>query len=561
MEGVNKDSIFHFDARVLRNRPIQDPATGFVRLDCTLGVSGVLTYRNAVGARRELRTDEANRQLEAYIKSMTFPLSMTVEHPPEMISAKNYSMYNKGDIDKSAVRFDAPELIAPVVVCDQDAIRQVLGNKQYSSLGYLCSVLKEPGTYRGEAYDLVQTNIIPNHVCCTSSPRAGDLSKFHFRMDSNSGDLQVWEQCEDDYPTEAKRYFFMPNEMTTPIVSASSQQQPLFTYNHGNVSYRVPSELIPVLQRQDSLIEQLSGDKNAVMRRLDSLQAKYDNAVAECRTLEDSNNELQGTIDAYLENNKGGRNYRMDSSNSQNEYEDEEDAYDDETEEEYQERTDAMNNVQAIVNFGLRFDGFSEVLQGFYPEDELEAMRLVYGVAYQRTDAADLPIEYVGQGYNELLEEYERQIDLAYDNLEEAFDLEDEQRTDSVGDIAATMREIEARNPELSEVFDEYSPRSVVEAKAMELAYMMEDSERVDALTPTEIENIHAFTINNFSFQQNNERTDSNMQSPGSQNFDLLMSNRSGNNPQINDLISPNGKYGSPVTKREKNRAAAYLPK
>ena len=553
MEGADKNAIFHFDARVLRNKPERDPNTGFVRFDCTLGVSGVLTYRSAVGARKELRTDEANQQLEAYIKLMAFPLSMTVEHPPEMINAKNYSTYNKGDIDKQNVRFDSPELIAPVIVCDEDAIRQVLGNKQYSSLGYLCNVINEPGTYRGESYDCIQTKIIPNHVCCTASPRAGDLSRFHFRMDSLGEDnLQVWERCDDDYPTKAKRYFIMNGTNSVPGQSNASfpQQpapQPMLTYTHGNVSYRVPPELIPVLERQDSLIQRLANDKQDLTSELGQWQSRYDSSVKECKVLEESNDELQGTLDAYLEDQRNHK-FRMDSVD-----EDPEDCEDD-----YEARVDSLNDVDSIIAFGKRFDGFKEALQTFYPEYVDDAMRLVYGIGYNRTDAADLPMETIGEGYNQLLEDYEAYLEEEIQELRDDFKYNT--RTDSVADIVGMVRDVEYRSPDLKEVFEQYPPNSIDEVKRVELAYFLGDGERADSLSPNEVDTIHSMFVKDKQGQLSGQRTDSDEQGTGSRDLDFLLNNRVAN-PSVNDLLGRGGRYASVVTSREKDRASAYLPK
>lgn len=59
--------------------------------------------------------------------------------------------------------------------------------KRDLSIGYLCKYIKQAGTFMGEAYDYVQTNIRGNHVALVKEGRAGDdvcvLDSFTFSCD------------------------------------------------------------------------------------------------------------------------------------------------------------------------------------------------------------------------------------------------------------------------------------------------------------------------------------------------------------------------------------------
>ena len=47
------------------------------------------------------------------------------------------------------------------------------------SLGYNLDLVEEPGTYNGEPYDAIQTNIVINHLALVASARAGEQARLN----------------------------------------------------------------------------------------------------------------------------------------------------------------------------------------------------------------------------------------------------------------------------------------------------------------------------------------------------------------------------------------------
>ena len=71
-------------------------------------------------------------------------------------------------------KFDEPYLSGELVVWTSEAIAAIQSGEQKElSCGYRYEPVMRPGTYRGEAYDGIMTNLQANHVALVSEGRAG----------------------------------------------------------------------------------------------------------------------------------------------------------------------------------------------------------------------------------------------------------------------------------------------------------------------------------------------------------------------------------------------------
>lgn len=112
-------------------------------------------------------------------------LPVTVDHPPEMVSAKNWKKYARGYTGEDAAKDDIYVRV-PLILKDARAIENVQSGKNELSFGYTCDVEFTPGqTPDGEAYDAIQRNPRGNHLAIVSAGRAGRDCKIGDADDDN----------------------------------------------------------------------------------------------------------------------------------------------------------------------------------------------------------------------------------------------------------------------------------------------------------------------------------------------------------------------------------------
>ena len=97
-----------------------------------------------------------------------------------------------------------------------EALKDAIENgKKELSLGYFCKFEKQPGTYEGENYDYIQTNMVGNHIALVDAGRCGsDVKVFDrksvmdsFDIISKDEDLKKTEDpasINDEQETETK---------------------------------------------------------------------------------------------------------------------------------------------------------------------------------------------------------------------------------------------------------------------------------------------------------------------------------------------------------------------
>lgn len=102
---------------------------------------------------------------------------VTVEHPPEAVTAANWKEYSVGDAH--SICRSGENMGGHVVVRDADAIQAVQEGKVELSNGYTFSLDLTPGVaLNGEAYDGVQRNIRGNHVALVDKARCGSACRI-----------------------------------------------------------------------------------------------------------------------------------------------------------------------------------------------------------------------------------------------------------------------------------------------------------------------------------------------------------------------------------------------
>jgi len=101
-------------------------------------------------------------------------LPLTDDHPPEMVTPKNWRQYAVGDTGDEVLR-DGDTARVPMMLRDAGVIALYrAGTKRELSVGYACDLDFTPGkTADGQEYDARQINIRPNHLAIVVAARGG----------------------------------------------------------------------------------------------------------------------------------------------------------------------------------------------------------------------------------------------------------------------------------------------------------------------------------------------------------------------------------------------------
>lgn len=139
---------------------------GFIRDTPVLTRTGVFLYKQKDGTvRRELRLPEHVFKADS-LKTL-HGIPVTNGHPGKV--TKDNASANIGSV-LSEGRQDGENLVADVVIHDTKTVDA--GNKELSC-GYECELIEKQGTWNGEKYDAIQTDIRHNHLAVVSKGRAG----------------------------------------------------------------------------------------------------------------------------------------------------------------------------------------------------------------------------------------------------------------------------------------------------------------------------------------------------------------------------------------------------
>ncbi len=150
---------------------------GYLVADARIARTGIQVYlgrelgRPELGQVRVLRPEEEVFSQDAMASFAGRPVTM--DHPSELVTAKNWKKYALGSVGSDIVR-DGGSVRVPLMVADADAIAAVQGGKRELSAGYTCDIDWTAGkTADGQEYDAVQRNVRGNHLAIVTKGRAG----------------------------------------------------------------------------------------------------------------------------------------------------------------------------------------------------------------------------------------------------------------------------------------------------------------------------------------------------------------------------------------------------
>lgn len=97
---------------------------------------------------------------------------ITDDHPPEFVTASNWSQYSKGHIDGRPWR-EGDRIAANLIVMDKKLIDKIMSGKAEISMGYSAAYEFKKGSEGSTTFDAVQKNIRGNHAAVVDAGRAG----------------------------------------------------------------------------------------------------------------------------------------------------------------------------------------------------------------------------------------------------------------------------------------------------------------------------------------------------------------------------------------------------
>ena len=150
---------------------------GYLVADARVARVGIQTYLGREVGRPDLdrvrvyRGEDQVFSTDALASFAHVPL--TDDHPPEMVNAKNWKRFARGQASGEVLR-DGDFIRIPMMLSDAATIAAVQGGKRELSAGYLCDLDFTAGvTSTGEAYDARMVDIRGNHIAVVQRGRAG----------------------------------------------------------------------------------------------------------------------------------------------------------------------------------------------------------------------------------------------------------------------------------------------------------------------------------------------------------------------------------------------------
>lgn len=122
----------------------------------------------------------------------------TWDNPPKPF-INDHEMLGEGftEVDERPVQgvitnpqYEDGVLYADITVYSEKLKEAIENGKKELSLGYFCKFEKQPGTYEGQNYDYIQTNMVGNHIALVDAGRCGsDVKVFDQKCVMDSFDI------------------------------------------------------------------------------------------------------------------------------------------------------------------------------------------------------------------------------------------------------------------------------------------------------------------------------------------------------------------------------------
>lgn len=161
---------------------IEHTSVGGIKVPIRIARVGVLTYRNGISERREFRPPEEVSRPESLQTFEGAPIIDFSDHVA-LVTTEDFRKKTVGHI--SNVRMDGEYVAADAYINDAATIEMIdRGERLDASAGYTSKDERSSGMWRGEKYDLIQRDIVGNHVALCPPNRGRSGSEVGLRLDS-----------------------------------------------------------------------------------------------------------------------------------------------------------------------------------------------------------------------------------------------------------------------------------------------------------------------------------------------------------------------------------------
>lgn len=148
---------------------------GYLKDRPILTSTGIFEYKNPDGSiRRELRLPEEVFKAESLTSYKGKPIIIT--HDAGLVTKDNVHQHQIGTILSDGYRSNN-DVRAEIIIHDTDEMKEC-GLKELS-LGYELTIEETPGVWEGQEYDVIQRDILINHLALVREARAGEQARLN----------------------------------------------------------------------------------------------------------------------------------------------------------------------------------------------------------------------------------------------------------------------------------------------------------------------------------------------------------------------------------------------
>lgn len=172
-----------------------DPESGFLNIkNVPIAKVGVFPYLRADGS-TVMEAKLPNELLSPSTVQSANLKPVTDNHPPVMLSRDNSKQYMKGiTLDNAHVNKNDSTLRVDITITDGSLISEVNDGKEELSIGFRTEIQPVSGSFEGQDYDSIQSNIQINHVAVVDRGRAG----HSIRLTGDSASMIITDNNEHD---------------------------------------------------------------------------------------------------------------------------------------------------------------------------------------------------------------------------------------------------------------------------------------------------------------------------------------------------------------------------
>ena len=190
LDSITLDSTYFTDEGFLIDNPIVTSV-------------GIFEYKNPDGSiRRELRLPKHVFDSKSLATYEGKPVIIT--HKAGRVDKDNVDREIVGTILSPGYK-DGDDVRTKIIIHDIDSVKT--SGLRELSLGYDLDLDETPGTWQGQKYDAIQTNIVVNHLALVKGARAGDQARLNLDSKNEKGATTMGAKRKTVGATELKKAF------------------------------------------------------------------------------------------------------------------------------------------------------------------------------------------------------------------------------------------------------------------------------------------------------------------------------------------------------------------